>query len=242
MKASNGGVVCEDEPRSNRRAAVANFDRVARIYRWVEYLALGPLLKRTREKFLPQLTGARRALLLGDGDGRFAAALLRCAPEVHLHAVDSSAAMLRLLHRRCARDGNDTRATVEQGSVLGMGARSSYDLVTTHFLLDCLTQNEVEALTTQLATQVSPGCLWVVSEFGMPRGRLSGLVAAWYIRLLYLGFRVLTGLRVQQLPDPQSALEAAGFHRLSRVERLGGLLYAELWKLGPRRTPADRSS
>jgi len=53
-----------------------NFDRVARIYRWAEYAALGPILQRTRTHFLPQLTGCHNALILGDGDGRFLARLL----------------------------------------------------------------------------------------------------------------------------------------------------------------------
>jgi len=56
-----------------------NFDRVARIYRWAEYAALGPILQRTRTHFLPQLTGCRNAFILGDGDGRFLACLLNPA-------------------------------------------------------------------------------------------------------------------------------------------------------------------
>ena len=59
-----------------------NFDRVARLYRWAEYLLLGPLLARTRKHFLPQLTSATHALVLGDGDGRFLAHLLHHAPKL----------------------------------------------------------------------------------------------------------------------------------------------------------------
>ena len=211
------------------RLTEANFDRVAGIYRWAEYLALGPLLKRTREQFLPALTETRRALVLGDGDGRFAAALLRSAPRVHVRAVDSSAAMLRLLRTRCARDGNAGRLRTEQMSVLEVKPGPECDLVTTHFLLDCLPQAEVERLARRVAAAVNPGCLWVVSEFGLPCGRFARPLAAGYIRLLYLAFRALTGLRTRQLPDPQCALRNAGFVRRERVERLGGLLYSELW-------------
>ena len=212
-----------------------SFDRVAGIYRWAEYLALGRLLERTRSQFLPEMAHVRQALVLGDGDGRFAAALLQRAPAVRVHAVDSSAAMLRLLAARCARNGDEGRLTTEQASVLRARPQRQCDLVATHFLLDCLSQTEVEQLTKQLAAQLNAGCRWVVSEFGLPRGRLASLVAAAYIRLLYGVFRVLTGLRVSRLPDPQRALAAAGFRRLRRVERLGGFLYAELWE----RLPAE---
>ena len=214
----------------------ANFDRVARLYRWAEYLTLGPLLTRTREEFLPQMRNAQSALLLGDGDGRFTAALLRQNPALQAHAVDSSAAMLRLLHARCLYDGTAPRLRTSHCAVLGLDADKATDLMVTHFLLDCLTQVEIVAMASRFATQVRPGCLWVLSEFGMPRHRLFRPLAAAYIRLLYLAFRVLTGLRPTRLPDPQRALSAAGFTRRERRERLGGLLYAELWQLGDHRS------
>jgi hypothetical protein len=46
--------------------AEADFDRVARIYRWVEYANLGPLLERTRRHFLPELLECRRAMAMVD--------------------------------------------------------------------------------------------------------------------------------------------------------------------------------
>ncbi len=207
-----------------------NFDYVARLYRWAEYLCLGPLLEHTRNHFLPQLGSCCRALLLGDGDGRFAAALLREAPTLRADAVDGSKAMLHLLRQRCLRDGTLSRLQTCHGSVLLARPHPATDLVVTHFLLDCLTQTEVEHLAQHLAATLRPGTLWLVSDFGFPRHKLARKAAAIYIRLLYAAFRVLTGLRPQRLPDPQAALRAAGFQRLSRKERLGGLLYTELWR------------
>ena len=218
-------------PRNLPRNSLANFDRVARVYRWAEYLALGPLLRRTREQFLPALTHTEAAWVLGDGDGRFAAALLREAPGCRVWAVDSSSAMLERLRCRCLRDGTTSRLTTLQASVLDIPAIPGCDLITTHFLLDCLTQGEVDSLAIRLAGEVTPRCRWVISEFGRPRGRVGGWLGAAYVRLLYFAFGLLTGLRVQRLPDPQTALRAAGFVRLERVERLRGLIYAEIWHL-----------
>lgn len=206
------------------------FDAIARLYRWAEYLALGPLLKRTRETFLPALSDRRRALLLGDGDGRFAAALLRAVPGLHAHAVDGSLVMLRLLRSRCRRDGNADRLHLQHASVLSADLPAATDLIVTHFLLDCLPQPELDSLALRLAAKVQPGCLWVVSEFGYPRHRLGRALARIYLRLLYLALRVLTGLVPQRLPDPERALLGAGFCRLERRQKLSGFLYAELWQ------------
>ena len=211
---------------------VPNFDRVARIYRWAEYLSLGPLLERTRKQFLPQLAGCRRALVLGDGDGRFLARLMAEQTQIEALAVDGSAAMLELLRQRCLRvtKGSEDRLRTVHGSALTVAVPERTDLIVTHFFLDCLQQLEVDELADRLAGSVEPGTLWVVSEFGEPPSPLWRPLARLYVRGLYLAFRVLTGLRVTLLPNPQRALASAGFARVGRHERLGGLLYAELWR------------
>jgi len=209
-----------------------DFDRVARIYRWAEYASLGPLLERTREHFLPRLTGCRRALLLGDGDGRFLARLLQQNRGLQAVAVDTSAKMLHLLATRChrAKSNATTRLRTHHGSALHVTPAKDTDLIVSHFFFDCFAQSEVDALTHRLAAQVAPGTLWLVSDFGVPRPRALRPLAALYIHALYLAFRVLTGLRTARLPDPQAALTRAGFERIARHEVLLGLLYTELWR------------
>ena len=77
-----------------------NFNRLARLYRWMEFFSFGPWLWWTRCAFLGELGSCRRALILGDGDGRFAARLLHANPTVQIDAVDASSAMLKGLRRR----------------------------------------------------------------------------------------------------------------------------------------------
>ena len=209
-----------------------NFDHVARIYRWAEYISLGPLLQRTRTHFLPQLTHRHHVLALGDGDGRFLACLLHQNRSLQAVAVDTSAKMLYLLSNRChAVMSHDTnRLRVWNGSALSVTPPKETDLITTHFFLDCLTQPEVDALTRNLASTLQPGTLWLLSDFGQPHPRLLRPLATLYIRALYLAFRILTGLRVTHLPDPQSSLRAAGFKLTARHEILYGLIYTEIWR------------
>jgi SAM-dependent methyltransferase len=204
-----------------------NFDPVARLYRWAEYLSLGPLLQRTRTHLLPQLTDRRSAFVLGDGDGRFLARLLAQNPLLQALAVDTSATMLQLLQRRCGFASD--RLSVQQASALTATPPHDTDLIVTHFFLDCLTQAEVDELTQRLSVQIQPGTLWLLSDFQVPSGAVRPL-ARLYIRALYLAFRLLTGLRVKSLPDPQAALARAGFIAIDRHERLFGMIYTELWR------------
>src|ERR1022692_1155772 len=98
----------------------ASFDRVARPYRWMEFLTFGRSLERCRNHFLSQLAGRRGALVLGDGDGRFLARLLATNPSLYADAVDTSAAMLQLLEHRAKTPSEDagTRLRTHQTSAL----------------------------------------------------------------------------------------------------------------------------
>ncbi|MGC2638734.1 MAG: methyltransferase [Acidobacteriaceae bacterium] len=221
----------------------ARFDRVARIYRAMEYLSFGPMLERCRFAHLPRLGHARRALMLGDGDGRFTAKLLAANPHLHADAIDASPEMLRLLRERVARSGAAARLTTSCADARGFEPLADgYDLVVTHFFLDCLSSAEAEELIARLWPHLAPGAVWVVSEFQVPeRGRIRAWLARGVIGFLYASFRVLTGLAVREIPPWRELLSGAGFRRGSSGSWLGGLLVSEVWELQTTATRAQRS-
>jgi len=206
-----------------------DFNRIAKPYRWLEFLTLGRALERCRLHFLPELAASRNALVLGDGDGRFLAALLAANPHLNADAVDSSAAMLQLLSQRCC--ANTNRLHAHHANALAFTPTQRPDLIVTHFFLDCLTQPELDALALRLAKCALPNTLWLVSDFRIPTGPMR-LPARILVRALYLAFRVLTGLRTTSLPDHGTALTAAGFARIAHHHSLAGLLTTELWESG----------
>ncbi len=209
-----------------------NFDGIARAYRWLEYLTLGPLLERTRNHHIPRLSACRRALILGDGDGRFTARLLAANPLLQADAVDISRRMLNCLSSRTnclssrsSAKGSAVRLRLHHADARTFTPATNPDLIVTHFFLDCLTQPEVDALIARLA---APEALWLVSDFRVPTGPLHW-PARIYIRALYFVFRILTGLRVNQLPDHTRALRANGFRPVAIHHELFGILTTELW-------------
>ncbi len=207
------------------------FDRLARPYRWMEYFTFGRALERCRFRFLDDLKHTTNALVLGDGDGRFAAQLLSTAPGCHVHAADASPAMLRVLRAQCGEGDRVTTHYADLAADLPAAVcAESFDLVATHFFLDCLATHEADALVQRVRPLLRPGCCWVVSEFHIPRGRMR-VPSALIVRALYVSFRVLTGLRTERLPDYRSAMERHRFVCRRRVSSLGGLLVSELWGL-----------
>lgn len=105
-----------------------------------------------------------------------------------------------------------------------------FDLVTTHFFLDCLSERDVDVLLLQVKPLLKRDARWVVSEFKIPAGlmRLPGRLLVW---TLYAAFRLLTGLRIRQLPDYAAAFHRHGFRRVRHASSLLGLLLSEIWTL-----------
>ena len=208
-----------------------NFDRLAGPYRWLEYLSFGPFLWRCRVHFLPQLDKCRSALVLGDGDGRFTAELLRSNSQIAVHAVDLSPAMIETVERAAKAHTSRLTTKISDLRCWSPDPASRYDLVVSHFFLDCLTPGEVAALAQRLATSVAPGALWLVSDFAVPQTIFGALFARPLVSGLYLAFRYLTGLRVRALPDHARALADAGWMLKSEHTWLNGLLVSQLWQL-----------
>ncbi|HUA93171.1 MAG TPA: class I SAM-dependent methyltransferase [Terracidiphilus sp.] len=216
---------------------VPNFNGLAALYRWMEYATFGPWLWWCRCTFLAELRQSRRALVLGDGDGRFTARLLANNAMVRVDAVDGSASMLRSLRRRAGPHASRVAVHCTDAR-LWRPASGPYDLVVTHFFLDCLTTAEVRSLAERLRCSVAPDALWLISEFAVPQSRFGRWIARPIIALLYRAFGVLTGLKVRNLPDYFSALCEAGFTLNARRRWLGGLLVSELWSRMDR-TPVE---
>jgi SAM-dependent methyltransferase len=208
-----------------------NFDPLAKPYRWLEYLTFGPYLQRTRTHFLNELTHCRQALVLGDGDGRFTAQLLQINPQIQIHAVDVSPKMLAALQKSAGPNAN--RITTEAADLRHWHplAHQTYDLVATHFVLDCLTTEEIAHLAQRLASSIAPGAQWLISDFAIPPTRFGKLIAAPLIAFLYASFRLLTGLRLAHLPDHQFALKKSGWTLQSHHPHLNGLLISQLWQV-----------
>ena len=143
--------------------------------------------------------------------------------------------MLEALHRRAGAETGRVHthlADIREWQPTLEDETHAYDLIATHFFLDCLTTAEVVTLAARLREVVAPDALWVVSEFALPEGWGGALLGRPLVGALYLAFGWITGLTVRSLPDHSTALGDAGFQLVERRARLGGLLVGELWSAG----------
>jgi cyclopropane fatty-acyl-phospholipid synthase-like methyltransferase len=210
------------------------FDRIARVYRWGEYLSFGKALERCRFCFLAEVSTASKILTLGEGDGRFLAALLKKNSQAMADAVDVSEVMLSLLQGRVQAAGAEKRLRTHLADVRDFEpSDSGYDLVVTHFFLDCLTENEIAQLMKRLRPHLANHSRWLVSDFAIPAQGVRKIFGTAVVSALYLGFWLLTNLQIRRLPELSNVWRASSFESKRRQEFLGGLIYSEIRELQP---------
>jgi len=197
-----------------------NADRIARLYRWLEYAIFGNTLQQRRTAFLTDIADARRVLVLGDGDGRFLEKLVEHNPQAHVDYVDLSGHMLKLARARAGTE----RVTYHQANALEIALpEHEYDLIVTHFFLDCFDETGASRLVERAARAACPNARWLISEFRR----------TWWspplLGVLYLFFRITTGLKTHRLIDHHPQLARHGFRIAREQSAWRGLLTSELW-------------
>jgi hypothetical protein len=79
---------------------------------------------------------------------------------------------------------------------------AGYDLIVTHFFLDCFNDEELAQVMARIANWRKTDALWVVFEFCEGQAMIYHLWTRELIRSLYAAFWFTTGLRLTRLPDP----------------------------------------
>jgi ubiquinone/menaquinone biosynthesis C-methylase UbiE len=204
-----------------------SFDRIARHYHWIESCCAGRVLQKCRTAFLDELEAPARVLILGEGDGRFLADLLRRHPQAEVTCVDASATMLQLARARI-----DPAARVEfiHADILTWTPpAAASDLIVTHFVLDCFRPEELAAVVAKLAAAAAPGSRWLVSDFRVPATGPAKWLARGVLRFLYAFFRRVASVPADHLTPPDDLLRRAGFDLRERRLHRWGLLHSDLW-------------
>ncbi len=218
-----------------------NCDRLAPYYHFLETVTVGRAFQNARCAFLPEVTTTRRALLCGDGDGRFLARLLQTNSTVTVDFVDLSAKMIELAQQRAARldPTHLERVRFFHQDVTEFSppaAAAGYDLVATHFFLDCFAQQEISQIVSRIAAWAAPQAKWLVSDVRQAPNSVSKIWTRAAIRTLYAAFNSTTGLRITELPRYTDALAATGCQPQQEKITAAGLFYSSLWQC-----PAHRS-
>ncbi len=206
-----------------------NFDRLAPFYQAMESVAAGRKLRRCREAFLGEIPEPRRFLLAGEGRGGFLCECLKRYPNARFTVVDSSRVMLDLARERVAY-ADLKRVLFVHADLVEWTCDERFDLIATHFFLDCFAPQTLAAIVAKLAALATPDAVWLLSDFQVPNKRFASIRSRWILCLLYRFFRLSCKLEARSLTAADPFLSAAGFRLEKRREFDWGLLKSECWR------------
>lgn len=211
-----------------------SFDLLASAYQPLERVTFGRLLHACRTAHLDRLRACRRALILGDGDGRFLTDLVRTNPTIQVDSVDVSPGMLAAAHRRV----RTVPGAVERVRFVVADARTDplpgagYDLVVTNFFLDCFRPADLARVVARAAEVCAPGGVWIDGDFRLPAKGWERFAARLALAGMYAFFRLTTRIPAGRLTDPAPLLTEHGFALEAEPAWLRGFLSARLWVKG----------
>lgn len=208
------------------------YDGLARWYRALECLAFGGGLQRARRAHLAALDRCERVLIVGEGDGRFLAALCRRNTVCRVVCVERSRKMIERARERLG--SARARVTFVQADIRELDfAPGQFDALATHFVLDLFDEATLALLIPRLAAALGPGGVWLVADFALPAEGLRRLRAQGWLAILYAFFRLRTDLEARRLHDPGALLLAADLHCEAVAIAQAGLLHSRCWRKAP---------
>lgn len=209
-----------------------SFDSLAPHYRWMEFILAGEKLQRCRTAFLEQVSAPENILIWGEGNGRFLIECRRKWKDARIVCADASERMLALANERIERfdlDANGIeflRADVLKWSPL----QKSFDLVVTHFFLDCFRSEQLQQVVDKIAFAARPNASWLLADFQIAPVGLRRLRSKLILTLMYLFFRIVTRLPARRLTSPDPYLSSNEFFLRERRVSEWGLLHSDLWR------------
>ena len=212
-----------------------SFDRLAPHYRWMECVLAGNKLQRCRTAFLSQVKNARNILILGEGNGRFLVECRYGLGDARITCVDASARMLQLARDRLSarRLSPSGISFVHADALTWDPPRETFDLVVTHFFLDCFQPDQLAQLLARVSAASCASATLLIADFQVPQTPFQRYRARIIHWSMYAFFRMFTRLPAQRLTDPDPFLELHGYVLRDRRVTDWGLLRSDLWQRGP---------
>jgi SAM-dependent methyltransferase len=209
-----------------------NFDRLAAHYHWMETFFAGGLMQRCRTRFLSRTRNCRHALLVGEGTGKFLAELLRGNPQIRVTCIEHSQGMIEQMRRRLSAEKLDgSRVEFKQADARHWPPpREKFDLVATHFFLDCFRDDQLRQLVPRLADSATEDAIWLVADFCEPERGWQRWRAKIILALLYAFFKLTTSLSASRLTPPDPFLAKAGFNLVERRRVSFGFAHSDFWQ------------
>jgi len=210
-----------------------NFDGVASSYLFLETITFGNQLQKCRTSMISHLTNSKRALVLGEGNGRFLEAFCKANPLAEILVIDESPRMLDLAKRRIANANPPINNQIEFRcanvfEILPLSG--TFDLIVCNFFLDCFTSSEIGHLMGLFRQMLFGEGLLVVGDFRKPHSIFGKIIGLFILKFMHIFFKKTAGISATELTDLHAILLERSFQKAVEKKLFFGFLNSSIWK------------
>jgi tRNA (cmo5U34)-methyltransferase len=216
---------------SAHRVRRNNFDLLAPVYDELAGLVLGPAAKNAQTELLPQLRGARNALVLGGGTGWFLEALLAETGVERVLYIEKSQAMLDRSRALLAAAAPAWLPRVE----FRLGTEDSlqpsdgtFELVITNFFLDQFNDHSCAQVIEKLAAALDDEGRWLFVDIHTPEAGWERVAAKVLYKLMYSVLAVTSHVEARRPPHYQATFDRLRLHAVHEETFHGTLIRAKV--------------
>jgi len=210
-----------------------NFDGVASSYLFLETITFGNQLQKCRTSMISHLTNSKRALVLGEGNGRFLEAFCKANPLAEILVIDESPRMLDLAKRRIANANPPINNQIEFrcANVFEiLPLTGTFDLIVCNFFLDCFTSSEIGHLLGLFRQMLFGEGLLVVGDFRKPHSIFGKIIGEFILKFMHVFFQKTAGISATELTDLHAILQERSFQKAVEKKLFFGFLNSSIWK------------
>lgn len=197
------------------------FNLLAPVYSGLSKLIFGKSIERAQLHFLDCIDSTHHVLFLGGGSGEVLHALVRKYPAVKIDYIDLSPNMIELAKRKT---GSSSSVNFITGTEQNIPDRD-YSVVITNFYLDLFSNERLNEVIDIIKPRLADNVTWLATDFISEK--------AWhriFLKIMYVFFKIVTGIQANSLPDWQSALSNAGFREFTSRKFYGGFIKSSVYK------------
>ena len=198
-------------------------DRIAGVYDPLSRIVFGNALLNATNCYIDRIPQKSRVLVIGGGTGQILKQLDRPGRELLVDYLELSDVMISASRNHV--QGYNQIHFIE-ANVLEWIPSHNYDVIITPFVLDFFSTDSTISLVTRLSRVLDDSGKWIFTDF-IPT---SSVIKNGFIKLMYIFFRITTGLRASELPDYTAAFEQGGFTLTNENMFFHGMVAARLYQ------------
>ena len=210
-----------------KKRVAKGFSILAPIYDHLAELIFGNAILESQTSFISRIASQSTILILGGGTGRILRKLDDLGVPLKIDYVEISQGMINR-----AKKNNlinlEIRFLTEKPSNC-----EQYDVVFAAFYFDVLTNNELIQEIREIRYLIAPDGMVILTDFQVTGNAFSRVWQKSITTIMYLFFRLVTGMNTMKLHNFQIFLASENFKTVDEKLFFGGFIASRVFSLNP---------